>query len=307
MRPGAGVRSAACTAAEAPTVGHRYWHRVCWHPKRVGRLFVYGVQSEWKHGHRKPASGIARGGLFCWAGNGEGVWQSMFERLNKDIQVVFERDPAARSTLEVLLCYPGLKAIWGHRMAHWLWTRNWKLLARMISQVARFFTQIEIHPGAIIGEGFFIDHGSGVVIGETAEIGNNVTIYHQVTLGGTGKEKGKRHPTIGDDVVIGNGSRILGPFTVGAGSRIGAGSVVLKEVPPNCTVVGNPGRIVIANGKRVDRLDHVHLPDPVMNMFDALNKELQEMRRRVDGLEMENAALRRSLQEGITSVDSDFQ
>jgi serine O-acetyltransferase len=231
----------------------------------------------------------------------------MFERLKRDIQVVFERDPAARSTLEVLLCYPGLKAIWFHRIAHWLWVRNWKLLARFISGMARFFTQIEIHPGATIGEGFFIDHGSGVVIGETAEIGNNVTIYHQVTLGGTGKEKGKRHPTIGDDVVIGNGARVLGPFTVGSGSRIGAGSVVLKEVPPNTTVVGNPGRIVMANGKRVDRLDHVHLPDPVMNMFESIGRDMQELRRRVDELEMENAALRRSLQEGIAHVDSDFQ
>lgn len=218
----------------------------------------------------------------------------MFERVKKDIQVVFERDPAARSTLEVLLCYPGVKAIWAHRIARWFWLRNWKLLARIISQMARFFTQIEIHPGATIGEGFFIDHGSGVVIGETTEIGNNVTIYQGVTLGGTGKEKGKRHPTLGDDVVIGNGARVLGSFTVGAGSRIGAGSVVLREVPPNSTVVGNPGRIVRVNGMPVDKLDHVHLPDPVAQMFDTIQKEMQELRRRVDMLELENEALRQS-------------
>lgn len=231
----------------------------------------------------------------------------MFDRMRRDIQVVFDRDPAARSALEVLLCYPGLKAIWAHRVSHWFWARNFKLVARVISQLARFFTQIEIHPGATIGDGFFIDHGSGVVIGETAEIGNNVTIYHHVTLGGTGKEKGKRHPTIGDDVVIGNGARILGPFTVGSGSRIGAGSVVLKEVPPNCTVVGNPGRIVMMNGQRVEKLDHVHMPDPVANMFDSINKEIQELRRHIEGLQLENAALRRSIQEGVSHVSSDFQ
>lgn len=231
----------------------------------------------------------------------------MFKRLKRDIQAVFERDPAARSTLEVLLCYPGLKAVLAHRAAHWLWTRNWKLLARVISQIARFFTQIEIHPGATIGESFFIDHGSGVVIGETAEIGDNVTIYHQVTLGGSGKEKGKRHPTIGNNVVIGNGARILGSFTVGDNSRIGAGAVVLREVPPDSTVVGNPGRIVVQNGRRVDPLDHVHLPDPVANMFDVLRKEIQEMAHRLEDLETENKALRKAIQEGTLHVDSPLQ
>lgn len=224
----------------------------------------------------------------------------MFGRFKRDIQVVLERDPAARGVVEVLLCYPGLKAIIAHRIAHWFWVRNWKLLARWISQATRFFTQIEIHPGATIGEGFFIDHGSGVVIGETAEIGDNVTIYHQVTLGGSGKEKGKRHPTIGDNVVIGNGARILGSFTVGANSRIGAGAVVLREVPPDSTVVGNPGRIVRMNGKSVDALDHVHLPDPVANMFEALRKELQELGQRVEQLEGENAMLRKATQEGVS-------
>lgn len=230
----------------------------------------------------------------------------MFGRIKREIQVVFERDPAARSTMEVLLCYPGLKALLYHRIAHWLWVRNFKLLARCISQISRFLTQIEIHPGARIGEGFFIDHGSGVVIGETAEIGDNVTIYQGVTLGGTGKEKGKRHPTIGDNVVIGNGARVLGSFTVGENSRIGAGAVVLREVPPNCTVVGNPGRIVQKNGKRVDLLDHVHLPDPVANMFEALQKELQELHRRVETLEAENDTLRKAVQEVDTHGTKDL-
>jgi serine O-acetyltransferase len=227
----------------------------------------------------------------------------MFARLKRDIDVVFERDPAARSTLEVLLCYPGLKAIVMHRIAHWLWLRGWKLLARMISQISRFFTQIEIHPGAKIGSGFFIDHGSGVVIGETTEIGANVTLYQGVTLGGTGKEKGKRHPTIGDDVVVGNGARVLGSFTVGEKSHIGAGAVVLREVPPNCTVVGNPGRVVRQDGQRIDMLDHVHLPDPVANMLDALQRELQALAGRIEELEQENRKLR-SDHGGVQSGDS---
>lgn len=223
---------------------------------------------------------------------------SLFKRLRRDIEAVFERDPAARSVLEVLLCYPGLKAIWAHRVAHWLWQRNFKLLARVISQISRFFTQIEIHPGAKIGEGVFIDHGCGVVIGETAEVGNNVTIYQGVTLGGTGKEKGKRHPTIEDNVVIGTGARILGSFRVGANSRIGAGAVVLREVPPNSTVVGNPGRVVVQNGVRTDQLDMIHMPDPVANMFDQLQRQIDKLSQRIERLEEENRALRR-LQEGL--------
>nr|PZN74255.1 MAG: serine O-acetyltransferase [Bacillota bacterium] len=222
----------------------------------------------------------------------------MFKRLRRDIEAVFERDPAARSVLEVLLCYPGLKAIWAHRIAHWLWERDFKLLARVISQIARFFTQIEIHPGAKIGEGVFIDHGCGVVIGETAEIGNNVTIYQGVTLGGTGKEKGKRHPTIEDNVVIGAGARILGSFRVGANSRIGAGAVVLREVPPNSTVVGNPGRVVVQDGVRTDQLDMIHMPDPIANMFDQLQRQIDKLTQRIERLEEENRALRRA-QEGL--------
>jgi len=231
----------------------------------------------------------------------------VFDRIRRDIQVVLERDPAARNWLEVLLCYPGLKAIWAHRISHWLWKHNFKLLARIISQITRFFTQIEIHPGAVIGEGFFIDHGCGVVIGETAEIGNNVTIYHGVTLGGSGKEKGKRHPTIKDNVVIGAGAIILGSFTVGENSRIGAGAVVLQEVPPNSTVVGNPARVVRQDGKRVDPLDHVHVPDPIANAFDALRKDLERLSRRIEQLEAENQVLRKALQEGLPHAHSAVQ
>lgn len=231
----------------------------------------------------------------------------MFSRLKRDVQVVFDRDPAARSLWEVLLCYPGLKAILGHRLAHQLWRNDWKLLARIISQISRFFTQIEIHPGAVIGEGFFIDHGSGVVIGETTEIGNNVTLYQGVTLGGTGHEKGKRHPTLGDNVVVGNGARILGSFTVGGNSRIGAGAVVLREVPPDSTVVGNPGRIVRQNGQRVDPLDHIHLPDPVSNMLESMQSELERLAAQVASLEVQNQALRKAVQEGGLIGNSNLQ
>jgi len=222
----------------------------------------------------------------------------VFSRLKRDVQVVFDRDPAARNLVEVLLCYPGLKAVLVHRLAHRLWVNDWKLLARVISQITRFFTQIEIHPGAIIGEGFFIDHGSGVVIGETTEIGNNVTLYQGVTLGGTGHEKGKRHPTLGDNVVVGNGARILGSFTVGENSRIGAGAVVLREVPSDSTVVGNPGRIVKQGGQRVDPLDHIHLPDPVFSMLESMQRDLERLSSRVESLSAENKALRKAVQEG---------
>jgi len=197
--------------------------------------------------------------------------------LKKNTQVVFERDPAVKSTLEVILCYPGFHAIILHRLAHWLYTKKWFLLARVISQINRFFTQIEIHPGAKIGEGFFIDHGAGVVIGETAEIGDNVTLYQGVTLGGTGKEKGKRHPTIGNNVVISTGAKVLGSFKIGDNVKIGAGSVVLKEVPPNSTVVGVPGRIVKREGQVTVDLEHNQLPDPVADVLLDLCKQMAEL------------------------------
>ncbi|MFH1898743.1 MAG: serine O-acetyltransferase [Candidatus Desantisbacteria bacterium] len=195
-----------------------------------------------------------------------------------DVKSVFERDPAARNILEVLLCYSGLHAIILHRIAHFLHTRlRIPLLPRLISQIGRFFTGIEIHPGARIGKGFFIDHGMGVVIGETTEIGDFVTLYQGVSLAGTGKETGKRHPTIGNNVVIGAGAAVLGPIIVGDNVRIGAGSVVVKPVPDNCTVVGIPGRIVRQEGEKIVRapLDHSNLPDPVQERIESLHHELE--------------------------------
>ncbi len=211
----------------------------------------------------------------------------ILETIRNDIDVVLEQDPAARNRLEVIFTYSGLHAIWFHRIAHFLWTR-WKLyfIARLISHISRFLTGIEIHPAAKIGQRLFIDHGMGVVIGETCEIGNNVTIYQGVTLGGTGKEKGKRHPTIKDNVLIASGAKVLGSFTIGENSRIGAGSVVLKEVPPNSTVVGIPGRIVVQDGRRVDdKLDHHRLPDPIADKFKELEEEIQMLRKKLEQYE----------------------
>ncbi|CAM4251780.1 serine O-acetyltransferase [Paenibacillus alkaliterrae] len=203
----------------------------------------------------------------------------MFRHFRSDIQAVFENDPAARSRFEVVFTYSGLHAIWAHRVAHPLYRKGWYTLARMISQVSRFMTGIEIHPGARIGDRLFIDHGMGVVIGETCEIGDDVVIYQGVTLGGTGKEKGKRHPTIGNNVVIGSGAKVLGSFSVGDYSNIGSNAVVLREVPMNCTVVGNPGRVVKRDGQRVgDRLDHTQLPDPVIEMFRTMQKEIDDLK-----------------------------
>lgn len=190
----------------------------------------------------------------------------MFKTIRQEIRSIMERDPAAKSMLEVIFLYPGFHAIVFHRVAHWFYNRKRFFIARAISNISRLFTGIEIHPGAKIGKGLFIDHGMGVVIGETTEIGDNCTIYQGATLGGTGKDKGKRHPTIGNNVLISAGAKILGPFKVGDNSRIGANAVVLREVPPNSTVVGIPGRIVVKDNVRVapaSELDHVRLPDPV--------------------------------------------
>ena len=204
---------------------------------------------------------------------------SYFSRRRMDIDAVLRRDPAARSAWEVVLCYPGYKAVRRHRRAHWLWTHNLKLLARMVSQRTVRRTGIEIHPGAVIGDGLFIDHGNGVVIGETTIIGDNVTLYQGVTLGGTGKDTGKRHPTLEDDVVVGAGAKVLGPFTVGRGSKVGAGAIVLKEVPPDCTVVGNPGRIVRKKNVCRDEidLDQVNLPDPMLEKMQSLYTRLTHL------------------------------
>jgi len=213
---------------------------------------------------------------------------AMFKKLKEDVEVVFEQDPAARNYLEVILTYSGLHAIWAHRLAHVLFNRKLFFLARVISQVSRFFTGIEIHPGAKIGRRFFIDHGMGVVIGETCEIGDNVTIYQGVTLGGTGKEKGKRHPTIKDNVLIATGAKVLGSIIIGENSKIGGGSVVLKEVPPNSTVVGIPGRVVIQDGKRINKdLNHCDLPDPVADRLKEMQGELNQLKQELDELKEE--------------------
>ncbi|WP_109206910.1 serine O-acetyltransferase [Moorella sp. Hama-1] len=220
--------------------------------------------------------------------------KTLWRRLKKDIEVVFQRDPAAHSLLEVILCYPGFHALILHRLAHACYRRGLILLARIISQINRFLTGIEIHPGAKLGEGIFIDHGMGVIIGETAEVGNNVTLYQGVTLGGTGKEKGKRHPTIGNNVVISAGAKVLGNITIGDNVKIGAGSVVLRDVPPNCTVVGVPGKVVVRNGRKIADaevsavdLRHEELPDPVAEMLLCLQRQIQRLEQRVEELEAE--------------------
>ena len=200
----------------------------------------------------------------------------MFDRLREDVQSVRDRDPAARSFLEILLLYPGLRAIWMHRRAYWCYHHNLHFLARWISQRAARKTGIEIHPAATIGRRFFIDHGTGVVIGETTVIGDDVTLYQGVTLGGTGKDVGKRHPTIGNGVMIGAGAKVLGPFTVGDNSQIAAGAVVLTEIPPNCTAVGVPAQVIKENGERIP-LDQIHIPNPVQQHIDALDARIREL------------------------------
>lgn len=223
----------------------------------------------------------------------------MFKQLKADIKVVFERDPAAKSVWEVLFCYPGLHAISIHRIAHRLYLKRRVFLARFISHINRFLTGIEIHPGAVLGQGLFIDHGMGIVIGETTEIGKNVTLYKGVVLGGTGKEKGKRHPTIGDNVVISTGATVLGSIKIGNNVKIGAGSVVLKDVPDNCTVVGVPGRVVVYNGRKVADaqikeidLEHAQLPDPVAEMMVCLQKRVTRLEHRILELEGESCELK---------------
>ena len=209
----------------------------------------------------------------------------MFETLRQDIQSVLQRDPAARTPLEVMLCYPGLHAVWGHRVTHWLWEHNLKFLARYISQILRGLTGIEIHPGAKIGCGLFIDHGMGVVIGETAELGSCVTLYHGVTLGGTSLNKGKRHPTLEDNVVVGAGAKILGAITVGENSRIGANAVVVKPVPPNSVVVGVPGQVVVRSKPRLPKalpdLDHDRLPDTIGETLAILIEHVESLESRL--------------------------
>ncbi len=222
----------------------------------------------------------------------------MIERMREDIQSVFHRDPAARNAFEVLTCYPGLHAIWIHRLSHWLWTHEWKWLARMSSNLGRWLTGVEIHPGARIGRRFFIDHGMGIVIGETAEIGDDVTLYHGVTLGGTSWNKGKRHPTLEDGVIVGAGAKILGPFTVGAGAKIGSNAVVTREVPPGATAVGIPGRVIVKSSdeqeaKRKAIAEKIgfdaygvseDMPDPVARAIGQLLDHVQAVEERLEGM-----------------------
>jgi serine O-acetyltransferase len=209
----------------------------------------------------------------------------MFALIREDIRSVLERDPAARSTLEVLTCYPGLWAVWIHRVSHGLWKAKLRLAGRILSQVARFYTGVDIHPGALLGRRLFIDHATGVVIGETAIVGSDVTIYQGVTLGGTGKQHGKRHPTICDGVFIGNNANVLGNITVGQNSRVGAGSVVLNDVPPNSTVVGVPAHIVYRNGERVLITDPHDIKDPLSDALIALSARVDELEQRLGGSE----------------------
>ncbi len=201
----------------------------------------------------------------------------IFDRTRYDIKAIVERDPAARNTLEVVLLYPGFHAVLFHRFAHMLYRWHLRFLPRLISQIVRFFTKIEIHPGAEIGKGLFIDHGCGVVIGETTVIGEDCTIYQGVTLGGTGKETGKRHPTLGNNVMIGAGAKVLGPFKVGDNSKIAANAVVLREIPPDCTCVGVPARVVKRGTKRVNDLDQVHIPDPVSQELCRISSRIDKL------------------------------
>jgi len=209
----------------------------------------------------------------------------MFKTLREDIHTVFDKDPAARGLLEVLCCYPGLHALWLHRIAHFLWQRKLYFPARLLSHINRFLTSIEIHPGAKIGRRFFIDHGAGVVIGETSEIGDDVLMYQGVVLGGTTLKKGKRHPTIGNNVIIGTGAVALGDITIGEGARIGSGSVVVKSVPPGSTVVGVPGRVVEDRHKPILDLEHGKLPDPVAEAIRLVLQEQDKLEERLKKLE----------------------
>ena len=230
----------------------------------------------------------------------------MFAPMREDIAAVKDRDPAARSSLEIILLYSGLHALWGYRFHHWLWIHGWQFPARALSQFARFITGIEIHPGAQIGRRFFIDHGMGVVIGETTIVGDDVTLYQGVTLGGTGKESGKRHPTIGNNVVVGAGAKVLGNIAIGENCRIGSGSVVLRDVPDNSTVVGVPGHIVFRAGKRVVIIDPKQINDPLSEALAAVATEVNKLRERVQKLEGTEAAsepLSASLQRIMEDID----
>jgi len=225
----------------------------------------------------------------------------------EDIQTVFSDDPAARSKAEVILLYPGLHAIWAHRIAHYLWTKNFLLLARFVSHISRFITGIEIHPGAKIGRRFFIDHGMGVVIGETTEIGDDVLIYQGVVLGGTSLEKKKRHPTIGNNVVIGTGAAVLGPITIGDHSRIGSGSVVIHSVPPHSTVVGIPGRVAKDSDTIHELLEHGKLPDPVAEAIDYVLREQAKLKEAISCIDAKAGTLCTGDEKDVQRIRQSFQ
>lgn len=215
----------------------------------------------------------------------------MFSRLREDIASIKERDPAATSSVQVLLLYSGLHAVLYYRLAHWLHRHGRRFLARWVSQTAKFLTGIEIHPGASIGRGLFIDHGTGVVVGETTEIGDNVTLYQGVTLGGTGKDVGKRHPTVCDGAMVGAGARVLGPLRVGKNAKVAAGAVVLDDVPDDATAVGVPARVVRVRGKKLSDLDQVHIPDPVSQELCRLEMEIANLKKKIEGMEKRNEDL----------------
>jgi serine O-acetyltransferase len=242
--------------------------------------------------HDLPATGTPRIGFFT--------------SVREDIASVFERDPAAKNWIEVVLCYSGLHALWAYRVNHWLWQHGARTLARFLSQVARFLTGIEIHPAATIGRRLFIDHGMGVVIGETSIVGDDVTLYQGVTLGGTGKEQGKRHPTLGNNVVIGGGAKVLGNIAIGENCRIGAGSVVLRDVPGNSTVVGVPGHIVFQNGKRVVITDPKQINDPLSQALNAVIDRIKELNDRLRLVEGRHGADSTYL-EGCDKVDVEIE
>ena len=230
--------------------------------------------------------------------------RSYFRLMREDIAAVLERDPAARSTLEIVLLYSGLHALWWYRIHHWMWRHGWLFFARALSQFARWLTGIEIHPGAAIGRRFFIDHGMGVVIGETAEVGDDVTLYQGVTLGGTTLDRGKRHPTIGNGVVVGGGAKILGNIRIGDNCRIGAGSVVLRDVPPDSTVVGVPGHIIFRNGKRVVITDPKQINDPLSEALAVVATEVKILREKVSALEGREHVESESLE---AAIEIDYQ
>jgi serine O-acetyltransferase len=231
----------------------------------------------------------------------------MLQSMREDVRAVLERDPAAKSALEVVLCYSGLHALWWYHVNHWLWTHHLRLVARLLSQVARWLTGIEIHPGAQIGRRLFIDHGMGVVIGETAIVGNDVTLYQGVTLGGTGKESAKRHPTIRNSVVIGAGAKVLGNISVGDNSRVGAGSVVLRDVPDNSTVVGVPAHIVFQNGQRVVITDPKQINDPLSAALAALASQVKDLKERLQDLEGKHSIDEKSAEELQKIIEIDYE